>query len=197
MNRVLGLGDTTGTAPTVILDHVLLGSGENAADRELLCSSGVTHICNCAVEVKNHYEGEFVYMKLHIRDAKDEELIPLFQTVTSFLRHTEEIRGRALIHCIAGTSRVCLAVYKLDADTRLEALMPALGASRSPALLIAYLMIDKKLPLLKAYSLVRNQRRVVRPNQSFRLQLAKYEVLQWMNGSMCAGEHAWSNHDVY
>jgi protein-tyrosine phosphatase len=189
VNRVLGLGDTTETAPTVILDHVLLGSGENAADRELLCSSGITHICNCAVEVKNHYEGEFVYMKLHIRDAKDEELIPLFQTVTSFLRRTEEIRGRALIHCIAGASLVCLAVYKLDADTGVVVLMATLGASRSPALLIAYLMIDKKMPLLKAYSLVRNQRRVVRPNQSFRLQLAKYEVLQWRSASLGVREH--------
>lgn len=110
VTRVLGFAVSTANAATVILDHVILGSGENTADCELLYSSGITHICNCATEVKNYYEGEFVYMRLHIRDAKDEELIPLFQTVATFLRHTEEIRGRALIHCIAGTRAASLSV---------------------------------------------------------------------------------------
>lgn len=57
-----------------------------------------------------------------------------------------------------------------------QMLIIATGVSRSPALLIAYLMIDKRMRLLDAYNLVRRKRRSMQPNQAFRLQLAKYEV---------------------
>ncbi|KAG6610506.1 Dual specificity protein phosphatase [Phytophthora cinnamomi] len=150
INRTLGT--TSCHNPTVILDHVLLGSRENAEDSQLLNFLGVTHICNCAKQVGNSFEGEFIYLKLNLRDSQDEELIPHFQTVTKFIKRVERQRGRVLIHCIS-------------------------GASRSPALLIAYLMIDKKMSLLDAYSMVRRKRHIVQPNQGFRLQLAKYELM--------------------
>ncbi|KAL4156623.1 hypothetical protein PRNP1_005652 [Phytophthora ramorum] len=146
------IGTATSQDPTVILDHVLLGSRENAEDSRLLYFLGITHICNCAEQVGNSFEGEFIYLKLNLHDSQDEELIPHFQTVTKFLNRVERLRGRVLIHCIS-------------------------GASRSPALLVAYLMIDKKIPLLDAYNMVRRKRQVVQPNQAFRLQLAKYELM--------------------
>ncbi|KAE9041628.1 hypothetical protein PR003_g4501 [Phytophthora rubi] len=146
------LGTTTCHDPTVILDHVLLGSRENAEDSRLLNLLGITHICNCAKQVGNSFEGEFFYLKLNLRDSQDEELIPHFQTVTKFIKRVERLRGRVLIHCIS-------------------------GASRSPALLVAYLMIDKKMSLLDAYNLVRRKRQIVQPNPGFRLQLAKYELM--------------------
>ncbi|KAH7462041.1 hypothetical protein PRIC1_005884 [Phytophthora ramorum] len=146
------IGTATSQDPTVILDHVLLGSRENAEDSRLLYFLGITHICNCAKQVGNSFEGEFIYLKLNLHDSQDEELIPHFQTVTKFLNRVERLRGRVLIHCIS-------------------------GASRSPALLVAYLMIDKKIPLLDAYNMVRRKRQVVQPNQAFRLQLAKYELM--------------------
>ncbi|RLN93552.1 hypothetical protein BBJ28_00001725 [Nothophytophthora sp. Chile5] len=144
------LGPTLSYEPTVILDHVLLGSRENAADSTQLYSAGVTHICNCAKQVANSFEGEYIYLKLNLHDSLDEELLPHFQTVSKFLKRVERLQGRALIHCISGLS---------------------------PALLIAYLMIDKKMPLLQAYNMVRRKRRLVQPNQAFRLQLAKYELM--------------------
>ncbi|KAG7383887.1 hypothetical protein PHYPSEUDO_003244 [Phytophthora pseudosyringae] len=146
------LGTATCQDPTVILNHVLLGNRDNAEDSRLLKSLGVTHICNCAKQVGNGFEGEFIYLKLNLHDSQDEELIPHFQTVSKFIKRVERLRGRVLIHCIS-------------------------GASRSPALLIAYLMIDKKMPLLDAYNLVKRKRQVVQPNQAFRLQLAKYELM--------------------
>lgn len=38
-------------------------------------------------------------------------------------------------------------------------------------------MIDKKMPLLEAYNMVKRKRHIVQPNQAFRLQLAKYELM--------------------
>ncbi|KAF4141866.1 Dual specificity phosphatase catalytic domain-containing protein [Phytophthora infestans] len=146
------LGTATCQDPTVILSHVLLGSRENAEDSRLLNVLGITHICNCATQVGNSFEGEFIYLKLNLHDAQDEELIPHFQTVSKFIKRVERLRGRVLIHCIS-------------------------GVSRSPALLVAYLMIDKKMPLLEAYNMVKRKRHIVQPNQAFRLQLAKYELM--------------------
>ncbi|EGZ11984.1 hypothetical protein PHYSODRAFT_303805 [Phytophthora sojae] len=146
------LGTTSCHNPTVILDHVLLGSRENAEDSQLLNFLGITHICNCAKQVGNSFEGEFIYLKLNLKDSQDEELIPHFQTVAKFIKRVERLRGRVLIHCIS-------------------------GASRSPALLVAYLMIDKDMSLLDAYNMVRRKRHIVQPNQGFRLQLAKYELM--------------------
>ncbi|KAG7383761.1 hypothetical protein PHYBOEH_009794 [Phytophthora boehmeriae] len=154
-------GPTISREPTTILDHVLLGSSENAADSGLLYILGITHICNCAKQVENSFEGEFVYLKLNLHDSMDEELIPHFQTITKFLKRVERLQGRALVHCIS-------------------------GASRSPALLVAYLMIDKQMPLLDAYNMVRRKRPVVQPNQAFRLQLAKYELMLFGTSSVAA-----------
>ncbi|OWZ15065.1 Dual specificity protein phosphatase [Phytophthora megakarya] len=146
------LGTASCQDPTVILNHVLLGNRENAEDSRLLKLLGITHICNCAMQVRNCFEGEFIYLKLGLHDSQDEELIPHFQTVTKFIKGVERLRGRVLLHCIS-------------------------GASRSPALLIAYLMIDKRMPLLEAYNMVKRKRQIVQPNQAFRLQLAKYELM--------------------
>ncbi|GLE05731.1 hypothetical protein PINS_up014779 [Pythium insidiosum] len=136
---------------SLILDHVLLGSDANAADRQQLLTSGVTHVCNCAAQTENHFEGEFVYLHVHLRDALDESLRPFVQPVTKFLQRVERLRGRVLVHCIS-------------------------GVSRSAALVVAYLMLDKRMRLLDAYQLVRRRRALVQPNEAFRLQLAQLEV---------------------
>jgi predicted protein tyrosine phosphatase len=170
------LGTATSKDPSVILNHVLLGNQENAEDSRLLYIMGITHICNCAKQIANSFEGEFVYLKLNLHDSQDEELIPHFQAVTNFIKRVERLRGRVLIHCISGLCTVyCYCCSGSSLILACGFLRP--GASRSPALLIAYLMIDKKMPLLDAYNMVRRKRHVVQPNQAFRLQLAKYELM--------------------
>ncbi|GMF21830.1 unnamed protein product [Phytophthora lilii] len=149
------LGTATCQDPTVILDHVLLGSRENAEDSRLLNFLGITHICNCAKQVENSFEGEFIYLKLNLHDSQDEELIPHFQTVTKFIKRVERLRGRVLIHCISGEDHT-------------------------------YLMIDKKMTLMDAYNMVRRKRHIVQPNQAFRLQLAKYELMLFGASSVAA-----------
>lgn len=101
INSLLGTPWTL-QGPSVILGHILLGSHEDASSREQLYDAGVTHICNCAKQVSNSFEGEFVYIKLNLHDSTSEELIPHFQTVATFLKRVEVLRGRALIHCISG-----------------------------------------------------------------------------------------------
>ncbi|KAJ0394185.1 hypothetical protein P43SY_003814 [Pythium insidiosum] len=156
---LLGAGPALCRDATVILDHVLLGSDANAADRQQLLLTGVTHVCNCAVQAENHFEGEFVYMHLFLRDAVDESLGPFVQPVTKFLQRVERLRGRVLVHCIS-------------------------GVSRSAALVVAYLMLDKRMRLLDAYQLVRSRRSLVQPNEGFRLQLARLEMALFGSSSV-------------
>ncbi|KAJ0396028.1 hypothetical protein ATCC90586_007015 [Pythium insidiosum] len=175
---LLGAGPALCRDATLILDHVLLGSDANAADRQQLLLTGVTHVCNCAAQAENHFEGEFVYMHLLLRDAAenhfegefvymhlllrdavDESLGPFVQPVTKFLQRVERLRGRVLVHCIS-------------------------GVSRSAALVVAYLMLDKRMRLLDAYQLVRSRRSLVQPNEGFRLQLARLEMALFGSSSV-------------
>lgn len=103
INELLG-SPWISSEPTTILEHIVLGSRENASSHEQLYAAGITHICNCALQVSNSFEGEFVYLKLNLHDSVHEELIPHFQTVAKFLSRVESLRGRALIHCISGAS---------------------------------------------------------------------------------------------
>jgi hypothetical protein len=144
---------------TYIFNHILLGTQEMAFNREELLMTGITHICNCAEQIPNYFEGEFVYMKINLVDKTTEEILPHFQPVSNFLKRVETLGGRALIHCVA-------------------------GVSRSPALLIAHLMIDKKMRLYDAYRFVKKKRSTILPNTSFRLQLAKYEIMLFGKSSV-------------
>jgi hypothetical protein len=52
----------------------------------------------------------------------------------------------------------------------------AVGLSRSPAFVIAYLMKTKKMSLNEAYQTVKRARPKINPNSSFMRQLQEYEV---------------------
>lgn len=88
--------------PSVVMEHIVLGGREDACNHEQLHGAGITHVVNCAAQVSNYFEGEFVYVKLHLYDSPNEDLIPHFQTVAKVLKRVEVLRGRALIHCISG-----------------------------------------------------------------------------------------------
>ncbi|KAF1773379.1 Protein-tyrosine phosphatase-like [Phytophthora cactorum] len=162
------LGTATCQDPTVIMNHVLLGSRENAEDSRLLNMLGITHIY-----------WKQLRRRVHLPQAEPtrcpgRRIDPHFQTVAKFIKRVERLRGRVLIHCISGECWI-LCLYIIGSGN-----LPAIqctGVSRSPALLIAYLMIDKKIPLLEAYNMVKRKRHIVQPNQAFRLQLAKYELM--------------------
>ena len=75
----------------------------------------------------------------------------MLDIVVSFLSHVERVRGRVLIHCLA-------------------------GVSRSVSVLLMHLMVRHRLPLQHAYRYVRACRMQISPNEAFKLQLAKLEV---------------------
>jgi len=71
--------------------------------------------------------------------------------VVSFLTHVERVKGRVLVHCLA-------------------------GVSRSVSVILMHLMVRHRLPLQLAFRYVRSCRPQINPNEAFKLQLAKLEL---------------------
>jgi atypical dual specificity phosphatase len=78
--------------------------------------------------------------------------------------------GGYLDNCIAWIKRA------LDTDQGSKVMVHCMwGMSRSASVIIAYMMAIGGMPLRKAVTYVKGKRRVVRPNQGFLRQLARYE----------------------
>jgi len=130
--KSLALGLIKG--PTLISDTIVIGARDDAADGRLLQKLGVTHVLNCAVQLPNPHDGSkkhrFVYLKLPLVDDEKQDLSAFVQPACDFIRRAEEVRGRVLVHCIA-------------------------GASRSVALVLIYFMIEHKMSLRQIFDYVK------------------------------------------
>jgi hypothetical protein len=87
-----------------IVEGLYLGNREAARDLRRLRQAGITHIVNCAVELPNYHEGQFVYLPLGLSDP-DPELNTYLPSVFSFIDDARRAGGRVLVHCFAAISR--------------------------------------------------------------------------------------------
>ncbi len=92
----------------------------------------------------------FIYLHLPMLDAESEVLAPFLPAAFAFFDEARLLRTRCLVHCIA-------------------------GVSRSPSVLIAYL-VREGMTLDAAMRLVLRKRPLVCPNNAFRHQLALFEL---------------------
>ncbi|KAG6475321.1 hypothetical protein ZIOFF_064539 [Zingiber officinale] len=129
-------------------DHVFLGGDAAARDRATLRRHGITHVLNCAgAACPDHFRGELEYSTLWLRDSPAEDLAPVLYDAFDFLERARAApRGRALVHCRR-------------------------GASRSAALVVAYLMWRRALTFDRALRAVRVARPSADPNLGFAAQL--------------------------
>ncbi|CAL9762875.1 unnamed protein product [Musa acuminata subsp. burmannicoides] len=131
-------------------DHVYLGGDAAARDRAALRRNGITHVLNCAGGAcPDHFRGELAYRTLWLRDSPAEDLASVLYDAFDFLERARVApRGRALVHCRR-------------------------GASRSAALVVAYIMWRRALPFDDALRTVRAVRPSVDPNLGFAAQLLR------------------------
>lgn len=128
-----------------ITDKIYLGNEDGQRDLHKLKSLGVTHILNCAAFVENFHPGKFIYENLDMDDSITENLSKYFPKAFEFIDKSEIV----FIHCQA-------------------------GISRSAAILIAYLMYDRKINFEDAFDLVKISRKKINPNSGFMKQLKSY-----------------------
>ena len=132
-----------------ITENIFLGGSKSSKERTILHSLGVTHIVVAAG--KQRFGGEFEYHMCHFTDDKDSNIIPLIPNVVSFMRSAIEKGGRVLVHCQG-------------------------GISRSPSIVIAYLMCVQNITFCDAKLMVEKMKPNIRPNPGFTSSLKEYEI---------------------
>jgi hypothetical protein len=130
-----------------ITDKIYLGCLPGSLYTDYLQSEGVSHILSVCF-VHPSVEGTLPRKIINIQDDESENILKHFKESILYIESSEKV----FVHCMA-------------------------GVSRSPTIVIAYLMWKNKMKFYDAYFLVANKRRHIYPNQGFREQLEKFEKL--------------------
>jgi len=130
-----------------ILPHVFLGSWRDMHDPELLKAQRVTHILNVAREVdpQAHEErlSQFVTLHIPLVDEHRENIDRHIDTACAFIEQARAAEGRVLVHCRR-------------------------GISRSPAIVVGYLMKHAGFRYESALDFTKTRRACVSLNMAFR-----------------------------
>ncbi|VIO92624.1 Uncharacterized protein BM_BM6817 [Brugia malayi] len=129
---------------------IYLGSQDVAHDYDILMAHNVTHIINCATGVENIFLGAIKYLTFDVLDLPWSNMEQYFDKCHEFMKNAVENGGNVLVHCNA-------------------------GVSRSPTIVLSYIMRYNKMTLREALEHV-NTIRKVNPNPGFMQQLMRYEM---------------------
>ncbi|KAM9750289.1 protein phosphatase Slingshot homolog 1 isoform 1-T1 [Dama dama] len=136
--------------PSLIFDHLYLGSEWNASNLEELQGSGVDYILNVTREIDNFFPGLFAYHNIRVYDEETTDLLAHWNEAYHFINKAKRNHSKCLVHC-------------------------KMGVSRSASTVIAYAMKEFGWTLEKAYNYVKQKRSITRPNAGFMRQLSEYE----------------------
>uniref|UniRef100_A0A8C6YD27 Protein phosphatase Slingshot homolog 1 n=1 Tax=Naja naja TaxID=35670 RepID=A0A8C6YD27_NAJNA len=136
--------------PSLIFDHLYLGSEWNASNLEELRGSGVDYILNVTREIDNFFPGLFAYHNIRVYDEETTDLLAHWNEAYHFINKAKKNHSKCLVHC-------------------------KMGVSRSASTVIAYAMKEFGWSLEKAYNYVKQKRSIARPNAGFMRQLLEYQ----------------------
>ena len=131
-----------------VLPWLYLGSQEAAGDEDLLRQHKISHILNVGnISMgREQWTWRLVERSLELQDTPEQRIDRAVAEATKFLQECEARGGRVLVHCSA-------------------------GESRSPTLVIAFLISTRGCTFLEAFSLVKERRPSINLNPSFVAQL--------------------------
>ena len=132
-----------------ITDKIYLGNEDTARDKELLNRLNISNILICAEGCNAFYPNEYKYKILYLDDSIDEDLLSWLKEAFEFI---DSSKDNIYIHC-------------------------AMGISRSPSIVIAYIMYKNKITFNEAFDFVSKKRKVISPNSGFQNQLKKFEKI--------------------
>uniref|UniRef100_A0A8C9KAS6 Protein phosphatase Slingshot homolog 1 n=1 Tax=Panthera tigris altaica TaxID=74533 RepID=A0A8C9KAS6_PANTA len=131
--------------PSLIFDHLYLGSEWNASNLEELQGSGVDYILNVTREIDNFFPGLFAYHNIRVYDEETTDLLAHWNEAYHFIN-----KAKCPFSCP-------LASCKRASDLLAHPSDPTLHN------------------LEKAYNYVKQKRSITRPNAGFMRQLSEYE----------------------
>jgi protein-tyrosine phosphatase len=140
-----------------IRSGLFLGSWRDAQDAELLKGHGITHVLNVAKEVPTSMSElqalestDFTHMTIPLMDCHSEDIAKHFSDAYKFISEARRASLRVLVHCRR-------------------------GISRSPAIVVSYLMRDEGMTFDEAFRAVKDKRSVVSLNLAFQQLLQEYD----------------------
>ena len=137
--------------PSKILNWMFLGDLKNASNIEEIKILGFKYILNCAAEIKQiNIPDNIKYCHLDLTDSSLMNITQFFPKAFSFIESARKEKEKILIHC-------------------------KLGISRSPSIIIGYLIKYMGYNTKSALNFLRTKRSQVYPNQGFISQLYSYE----------------------
>lgn len=136
---------------TEILPGLFIGNECDAKNREQLLSNEIFYIVNVTSHLPSyHIDEQFHYYHIPADDTSKQNLLDYFDDVYKFIFNAITEKNNVLVHCMA-------------------------GISRSPAIVISFLMRYKQMNMNDAYDYVKMKREIISPNLNFMGQLLQYE----------------------
>ena len=133
-----------------ILPHLYLGGHEMTTEADTLKTLNITHILSITVDSYNHFPTQFSYQQFPLLDSAEADIVSIFEPAFAFIESARAQGAACLVHC-------------------------SFGMSRSPSVVLGYLMYSEKMSLAQAMIHVKGQRPVTAPNHGFMHQLVVYE----------------------
>jgi len=136
--------------PMEVVPQIFVGSIHVAFNSEALQSRGITHVLNLSGMAAT-YPQRFTYLTIELRDKDHANLLSCIPASNLFMESAIESGGSVLVHCNG-------------------------GRSRSPALVIAFLMSTLSISYKEAYCRVKRARPITSLNRGFENQLRAYAI---------------------
>ena len=134
-----------------IFSWLYLGSFANACDLKELKRTNIKYILNCAVECKNeNLPKDIKELHLKLVDEPEFNITKYFDQTNEFINKVRTAGGALLVHC-------------------------KVGLSRSPTVIIAYLIKYYEFTVDSAMRFMKRKRPQIIPNEGFIQQLKEYE----------------------
>ena len=132
-----------------ITETIYLGNIDAAFNKKKLKQLGIKKVLTVMSAFGNHYSPhEFIHKSIDVDDDFRTNIICHFKECILFIEGKDKI----FVHCAA-------------------------GMSRSPTIVIAYIMWKRKLRLNEAIKFVKEKRSIISPNDNFMNQLKIFEKL--------------------
>eukprot|EP00884_Botryococcus_braunii_P009218 jgi/Botrbrau1/18298/Bobra.0179s0028.2 len=134
--------------PGGVLPGLYVGSISAAKNVTVLLDLGITHVINASPVVPCFHRTRLKYKVVEVYDDEDDDISQFFAQSNKFIDKALR-KGGVLVHCYA-------------------------GQSRSPTLVIAYLIARRNVPYEEALHMVKLARPATNPNRGFLRQLQEY-----------------------
>lgn len=132
-----------------VYENIYVGNISTACNKQKLEELGIKHIITAISGVPKMYPNDFDYKLVDVLDIKKQDMTHVFDDTSNYIDEALKKGGKVYVHCMC-------------------------GVSRSVAIVCAYLAKIHNIEPLDAVRMIKENRPVANPNDSFMQQLENY-----------------------